>query len=141
MHHLDWLQESLQLDARSERDINWLNHTTMIHSNNTSMSFILDNFGWLVTRKGKVVRTEGIVLPESYIADAEDSYKYLEILQTKGNQEETARKAATAKHLQSKEGTEKSAEREEQVLGYYTYALPVIEYFAGLISWPKEEMW
>lgn len=33
--------------------------------------------GWMVTRRGEVVKTEGIVLPESNIADFEDCYKCL----------------------------------------------------------------
>ncbi|XP_039454945.1 uncharacterized protein LOC120433173 [Oreochromis aureus] len=38
----------------------------------------------MATKRGKVVRTEGIKLPEGNIADTEDSYKYLGIPQANG---------------------------------------------------------
>ena len=41
------------------------------------MSYRLDKCGRMVSKRGKVIRTEGIRLPEGIIADVEDSYKYL----------------------------------------------------------------
>lgn len=52
-----------------------------------------------VTKKGIVVKTEGIVLPGGNIADIKDSYKYL-IPQANGSHKEAARKSATSKYLQ-----------------------------------------
>lgn len=59
--------------------------------------------------RGRIVRTEGVSLP-SKIADIEDSYKYLEILEAKGNLEEATRKNATNKYLQNKASPEKSVQ-------------------------------
>ena len=53
----------------------------------------------MVSKRGKVIRTEGVELPEGSIADVQDSYKYLGIPQANGNLEEAARKSATAKYL------------------------------------------
>lgn len=39
----------------------------------------LEKCSRIVTKKGKVVRTEGTELPEGNIADIEDIYKYLGI--------------------------------------------------------------
>lgn len=52
-----------------------------------------------VTKKGIVVKTEGIVVPGGNIADIKDSYNYL-IPQANGSHEEAARKSATSKYLQ-----------------------------------------
>ncbi|KAF7646703.1 hypothetical protein LDENG_00183640 [Lucifuga dentata] len=38
----------------------------------------------MVAKRKKVVRTEGVELPEGRIADIQDSYKYLGIPQTNG---------------------------------------------------------
>lgn len=88
----------IKLHAKSERDIDSLIHTTGIYSNIIGMSFGLKKYSWMVTKTGKVVRTEGIVLPESNIADIKDSYKYLGIPQANGNHKEAARKAQTTKY-------------------------------------------
>lgn len=80
------------------------------------MSFGLEMCTWMVTKRGKVVRTEGIVLPEGNTADIEDSY--LGIPQANGTHEEAARKATTTKYMQRVRCSEESAEQEEQDLGY-----------------------
>lgn len=53
----------------------------------------------MVMKTGKVVRTEGIELPEGNVPDAEDSYKYLGIPQANGRHKEAGRKAATTEYL------------------------------------------
>lgn len=50
----------------------------------------------MVTKRGKVFKIEGIALPEGNIADTEDNYKYLGILQANGNHKEAARKAVSS---------------------------------------------
>ncbi len=42
----------------------------------------------MVSKRGKMIRTEGVELPESSIADVQDSYKYPGIPQANGNHEE-----------------------------------------------------
>lgn len=70
-----------------------------ICSNNVGMPFVLEKCSQMVMKTGKVVRTEGIELPEDNIPDAEDSYKYLGIPQANGRHEEAGRKAATTEYL------------------------------------------
>ncbi|TWW74438.1 hypothetical protein D4764_14G0004410 [Takifugu flavidus] len=54
----------------------------------------------MISRRGKVVATDEVDLPEGNITDVQDSYKYLGIPQANGNHEEAARRSATAKYLQ-----------------------------------------
>lgn len=54
-------------------------HTIKIYSQDIGMSFRQDKCGRMVIRRGRVVRTEEIVLPEGKITDVKHSYKYLEI--------------------------------------------------------------
>lgn len=70
-----------------------------ICSNNVGMPFILEKCSQMVMKTGKVVRTEGIELPEGNVPDAEDSYKYLGIPQANGRHKEAGRKAATTEYL------------------------------------------
>ncbi|CAK6965214.1 hypothetical protein%2C partial [Scomber scombrus] len=106
--------DDIKLYARNERDIDSLIHLTRIYSNSIRMSFRLDKCGRMVSKRGKMIRTERVELPEGSIEDLQDSYKYLGILQANGNHEEAARKSATAKYL-------------HRILRWY-------------ISWPKEEI-
>ncbi|KAF7662653.1 hypothetical protein LDENG_00230640 [Lucifuga dentata] len=55
----------------------------------------------MVTKRGKVVRTEGWSYQKAGLQTyLQDSYKYLGIPQTNGSHDEEARRSATAKYLQ-----------------------------------------
>ncbi|KAF7650746.1 hypothetical protein LDENG_00121320 [Lucifuga dentata] len=95
----------------------------------------------MVTKRGKVVRTEGVELPEGRIADIQDSYKYLGIPQDNGSHDEDARRSATAKYLQRvRQVLRSQLNGRNKIQAINMYALPVIRYPAGIISWPQEEM-
>ncbi|XP_055368950.1 uncharacterized protein LOC129604859 [Betta splendens] len=96
--HLLYMDD-IKLYAKSERDIDSLIHTTSIYSSDIGMSFGLEKCGRMVTKRGKVIHTEGVSLPEGTIADIEDNYKYLGIPQANGNLEQATRNAATSKYL------------------------------------------
>lgn len=40
------------------------------------MSFRLDKCRWIVSKRGEMITTKGVELPESNIANVQDSYKY-----------------------------------------------------------------
>lgn len=101
----------------------------------------------MVTKRGKVVHTEGVSLAEGTIADMEDSYKYLGIRQANSNLEEATRNTATAKYLQRvRQVLRSQLNGRNRVLAINSYTQPVIRYPAGIIiswkiiSWPKEEI-
>ena len=97
--HLLYMDD-IKLYAKNERDIDSLIHLTRIYSNDIGMTFGLDKCGQMVCRRGKMITTEGVELPEGNITDGQDSYKYLGIPQANSNHEEAARRSATAKYLQ-----------------------------------------
>lgn len=72
-------------------------HVTRIYSNDIRMSLGLEKHSLRVTKRGKQVRTEEIILPEGNIADNENSSWESH---TNGNHEEAGRNAATTKYLQ-----------------------------------------
>ncbi len=51
-------------------------------------TYVSDKRGRMVSKRGKMIRTEGVDLPEGNIGDIQDSYKYLGIPQANGNHEE-----------------------------------------------------
>ena len=66
--HLLYMDD-IKLYARSEREIDSLIHTTRIYSDDIGMSFGLDKCGRMVSKRGKMIRTEGIDLPEGNKGD------------------------------------------------------------------------
>lgn len=61
----------------------------------TPLLFCISLCSRKVTKRGKVVRNEGIALPEVSAADIVDRYKYLRIPQENGKHEEASWKTAT----------------------------------------------
>ena len=87
-----------------------------------------------------MIRTEGIELPECNIVDVQDSYKYLGNPQANGNHEETARKSARAKYLQRvRQVLMSQLSGKNKIQALNTYAIPVIRYLTGIISWPLRD--
>ena len=80
MGHLLYMDD-IKLYAKNERNIDSLIHLT----------------GWMIAKRGKVIKTDGLELPAGHIADIETSYKYLGIPQSHGNHEE---EAETVHHLE-----------------------------------------
>ncbi|KAI3374267.1 hypothetical protein L3Q82_006114 [Scortum barcoo] len=133
--------DDIKLYAKSERDIDSLIRTTRIYSNDIGMTFRLDKCGRMVTKRGGAVRTEGDRLSDGNIADIEDSYRYFEIPQANGNLEEVGRKSGLAKYLKRvRQVLRSQLNGKNKVCATNTYALPVIRYPTGIISWPKEEI-
>ena len=63
-------------------------HLTRVFSSDIGMTFSLAKCGRLIVNRGKVKSTCGISLPEGQIDDVDESYKYLGILQSFGNNDE-----------------------------------------------------
>lgn len=83
-HHKEWIwsisnhlyMDEIKLYARSQQEINSLIHTTRLW-----MSFWLDKCEQTVSKRGKMIMTKGVDLPEDNIANVQDSYKYIGIPQ------------------------------------------------------------
>ncbi len=131
--------DDIKLCARNEQDINTLIYNTRIYSNDTGMSFGLEKCGRMVSKRGKMISTEGFELPEGSMADVQHSYKYLGIPQANGNHMEAARKSATAKYLhRARQVLKGQLNGINKVRAINTCALPVIRYPLVITGWPKE---
>ena len=75
--------DNLKLYAKSERKLDLFIQTTRTFSDDDSMVFGLEKCAVLVVKRGKIVRREGIQLPdELHIGEVNlNKYKYLEVLQ------------------------------------------------------------
>ena len=88
-----------------------------------------------------MIKTGGLELLAGDIADIHTSYKYLDIPQSHRNHDEEARKTATSKyHQRARQILRSQLNGKNKIQAINTYALPVITYPAGTVSWTKEEL-
>ena len=75
--------DDLKLYAKSERKLDLFIQAMGIFSDDVSMVFGLDKCAVLVMKRWKIVRTEGIQLPDEMLMGEVnlDKYKYLGVLQ------------------------------------------------------------
>ena len=73
-HLLD--MDDIKLYAKREQDISSLTHINRIYSTDVNMSFWLNKCCRMISKKDKMITTEGVELPESNIADVHDNYCY-----------------------------------------------------------------
>ena len=71
-------------------------HLTWVFSSDIGMTFGLAKCERLIVNRSKVKSSSGISLPEGQIDDIDESYQYLEILQSSGNYDEKVSCKATA---------------------------------------------
>ena len=95
----------------------------------------------MISKRGNVITTEGVELPEGTKFDVEDSYKYLGIPHANGSHEEAAKKSATTKYLQRvRQVLKNQLNGKNKVQAINTYPLPLTKYPASILTWSKEEM-
>ena len=82
LNHLLFMDD-LKIFAKSEREINGLISTVQILSNDTGMEFRIKKCGVLVLKRGTVVSSEGVEMPDGERIDEveKNGYRYLCILE------------------------------------------------------------
>ena len=95
INHLLYMDD-MNLYAKNEQDIDSLIHLTRVFSSDIGITFGLAKCIRFIVNRGKVKSTSGISLPEGQIDDIDESYKYLGILQSFGNNDEEVRCKATS---------------------------------------------
>ena len=82
--------DDLKPFAKNEDQINNLENTVRIFLEDTKMEFGLSKYGVLIMKTGKVVKSEGISMPNGNMMKnvEEGGYKYFEILEADGVEHE-----------------------------------------------------
>ena len=133
--------DDIKLYAKNEQEIDSLIHLTWVFSFDIGMAFGLVKCGRLIVNRGKVKSTSGISLPEGQIDDIDESYKYLGILQSFGNNDEEGRCKATSEYRnQVRRALRSKLSRKNKVTAINTFAVPVIRYPAAVVSRKQEDL-
>ena len=142
LNHLLFMDD-LKLYAKSERELDSLIQTVRIFSDDVGMVFGLDKCAVLVLKRGKMVRTEGIELPDGKrMREVNlDGYKYLGVLQLDSIMNREMKEKVKSEYIRRVKKLLRSQLNGGNVIaGMNAWAVGIIRYGAGVLDWTKEEL-
>ena len=83
IHHLLFMDD-LKLYSRNKKELDSLVQTIRIFNKNIGMEFVIEKCAMLVIKKGKIMKSVGIELPDGKVIKSlqeGESYKYLGVLE------------------------------------------------------------
>ena len=135
--------DDLKIYAASEDMLNSLIQTVRIFSSDIGMEFGLDKCGVLVMKRGKVVRSEGIELPNGQkMAEIDlEGYKYLGILEYDEVKSVAMKEKVKKEYFKRVKKLLGSKLNGGNVIGgINAWAIGIIRYGAGIIDWTRKEL-
>ena len=136
--------DDLRPYAMNEKGVDSLIQTVRVFSEDIGMEFGIEKCAVLVMKRGKVVKSEGIKLPDyktiQGLKDG-DSYKYLGILEADRIKHEEMKETVT-KECKRRVRTILETKRNEGnlVKAINTWAIPLLRYSAAFLDWRKSEL-
>ena len=107
------------------------------------MAFGLDKCAVLVMKRGKMVRTEGIELPDGkHMREVNlDGYKYLAVLQLDSIMNREMKQKVKSEYITRVKRLLRSQLNGRNVIaGMNSWAVGILRYGAGVLDWTKEEL-
>ena len=137
LNHLLFMND-LKLFSKNEEQIESLIQTTHIFSTDIGMEFGIKKCGVLILKRGKIVRCDGIELPNvELIKEVEqDGYTYLGIVKEKEMKEKTIREYKRRLRLILKS----KLNDKNKITAINTWAVAIFRYGAGIIDWKESEL-
>ena len=131
INHLLFMDDQ-KLFAKIEDKIDSLVNTVRIFSEDIKMEFVLPKCGVLIMKGGKVVKSEGISMP--------DGYKYLGILEADGVKHEEMKDQIKEEYIRRVRNILKSKLNGGNIISAInSRAVSIVRYGAGIINWTKME--
>ena len=135
--------DDLKLFAKNEDQIDNLVNTVRIFSEDIKMEFGLPKCGVLIMKREKVVKSEGISMPDGKMMKniEEGGYKYLGILEADGVKHEEKKDQTKKEYIRRVKNILKSKSNGRNIiLANYSRAVSIVRYGARIISWTKTEL-
>ena len=142
INHLLFMDD-LKLYGKDENQIDSLIQTVFVFSRDIGMEFGVRKCGVIILRRGKVVRSDGVELPngETIRSIEADGYKYLGILEADTILEKEMKEMFQKEYLRRLRCILKSKlNGKNKIKGINSWAVSLLRYGGGLISWKKEEL-
>ena len=142
LNHLLFMDD-LKIFAKSEREINGLISTVQILSNDIGIEFEIKKCGVLVLKRGAVVSSEGVEMPDGErIKEVEkNGYRYLRILQYNKIKKSKMKENFGREYLRKTKLIMKSRlNGRSKIIAINTWAVSLMRYGAGIVKWTKNEL-
>ena len=134
----------LKLFAKDENEIDSLVRTVNVFSEEIGMMFGVQKCGVVVMKREKVVKSDGIQLPngESIKSVGEEGFKYLGMLEIDEIMNQTMKELVQKEYLRRLKKILKSSRLNGKniIIAINTWALSLLRYGPGLINWTKNEI-
>ena len=142
LNHLLFMDD-LKLYSKSEEQIDSLIQTTHIFSTDIGMEFGIRKCGVLVLKRGKIVRCEGIELPNDEMIKevGQEGYTYLGIVELDKVKENEMKEKTMKEYKRRLRLILKSKlNGRNKITAINTWAVAIFRYGAGIISWRESEL-
>ena len=143
LNHLLYMDD-LKLYGKNDKEIESLLHTVRVFSKDIKMEFGIEKCARVGLKRGKIVRKEGIKLPngkEIRSLNDNEQYKYLGILEKDDLYHQKVKSNVQTEYKRRLKLILKSKlTGKNKISAINTYAVPVIRYTAGIVNWTKEEL-
>ena len=142
VNHLLFMDD-LKLFGKNEREIDSLVKTVQVISKDIGMEFGIKKCGVVIMKRGKLNKTDGIVLPngETIKEVEKDGYKYLRILELDNIKEKEMKDKFKYEYLRRTRLIVKSKLSGNNIVkAINVWAISLLRYGAGLLKWTREEL-
>ena len=143
VNHLLFMDD-LELYASNEKSLGSLIQTVRVFSNGIGMEFGVEKCLVLTMKKGKMINSDGIVLPNKRTMKGlkeGDSYKYLGVIQAYGmKHHEMKEKVKTEYYRRVRKILETKLNGGNIITGVNTWALSLVRFSAAFLDWTGAEL-
>ena len=136
--------DDLKLYAKNEQSLESLVQTVRTYSNDIGMEFGICKCAVLTLKKGKIVESNGIVLPNGDVMKSlkeGESYKYLGILEADQFKYKEMKRTVKKEYLRRvRKVLESRLNGGNLIAAINTWAVSLLRYAAGFIDWTQGEL-
>ena len=135
--------DDLKLYAKSEEQTNTLVRTVHVFSTDIGMEFGIKKCGILTMKRGKIVKSEGIKLPDGEVMKqvGQEGYTYVGIIELDKVKETEMKEKITKEYRQRQRLILKSKlNGRDKVTAINTWAVAIFRYGVGIIQWKASEL-
>ena len=142
LNHLLFVDD-LKLYAKSEEQTNTLARTVHVFSTDIGMGFEIKKCGILTMKRGKIVKSEGIKLPDTEVMKqvGQEGYTYLGIIELDKIKETEMKEKITKEYKRRQRLILKSKlNGRNKITAINTWAVAIFRYRTGIIQWKASEL-
>ena len=136
--------DDLKLYGRKEKELDSLVQTVRVFSQDIRMEFGIDKCAMIVLKRGKLVMSDGIKLPDAKeikSMNEGEGYKYLGIIEADEiKKKEMKEKVSNEYKRRVRKILETKLSGENVIKAINSWAISLVRYSAAFLEWTKEEV-